>query len=335
LRLIPFTFALIAPIAFAGWLFFRRKSGIEIVHLYGLSYFTATLFFFAASEYRLPIVIVLLPFAGKLLTQLVSYLKNTEWAAILRTVLYVVVFAIPINMPTGFTKNLQSSRMDYYNLGSVLEKQMRFEEASEMLQRSLLIDPSFIEAHRALGDSYHALGMRQEAAREFSLAGVDPKPELLLLDAEEQIFEAHSKAMMGDLTGALKAYGEAVAAHPDPPAYAYYNMAYLALQLGDTLRAMDEINIAAEIEPDEPQIEYLIGWINECRNMWKEANDHYLFALQKRPNFHKARIQSARMYIRMGNAEKAAVMIEPLIGVQLDNEEMYNEVLEIAREVGY
>jgi len=79
-------------------------------------------------------------------------------------------------MPTRFTSSLASPRMDFFNLGSVLQKQNRHQEAIGLFKHTLTLDPAFTEAHIALADSYSALGLRDAAAEEFRRAGLNPNP---------------------------------------------------------------------------------------------------------------------------------------------------------------
>ncbi len=332
---IPFTFAFIAPIGFVSWVLNWRESKMFIPNVYGIAYLASTLIFFAASEYRLPVLLVLLPLFSAGIVQFIRYLRESQWKSAGKFVLLVILFAVPVNMSTGFTDNLQSSRMDYFNLGSVLQKQRRFDEAAGMFQHALFIDPEFVEAHRALADSYHALCLREEAAEEFIRAGINPEPELILLDAENLLYAAQTKAQLGDHIGALESYDEALNIHPDPPAYAYYNMAYLNLQMGDIARALDEAQIAASIDPNEARISYLQGWICENRGWWDKALEHYLKALEDNPTLHEARVRAALVYIERGENKKAAKMIEPIIGIELNSRELTAQVIEIAGIVGY
>ena len=180
LRLVPLSFGLIAPIGIAFWLLHCRRPGSGIIHVYGLSYLLATLLFFAASEYRLPLLLILLPMAAAGVTGFVNHLKLRKQKAAFRLILFIILLALTINMPTPFTASLVSPRMDYFNWGSVLQKQDRHAEAVGMLKRALDYDPDFIEAHIALGDSYLALGQGDLAIEEFRRAGLNPplQPQL-------------------------------------------------------------------------------------------------------------------------------------------------------------
>lgn len=335
LRWVPFSFGLLAPIGLAFWFLCLPKSNLQIAYLYGLSYLLATLLFFAASEYRLPILLVLLPLTAAGFLCVWEHVRRARWKPLTSLVLLAVLFALPVNMSTSFTRSLQSPRMDYFNLGSVLQKQNRNAEAAAMFTRALSIDPTFTEAHRALGESYHAMKQHDKAAEEFKRAGLDARQELLILDADELLEEAERQAYVGDYTGALKSYEQGIALHPDPPAYAYFNMASLNLHFGDTTRAMDELNLAHDIAPDDPRAPYTLGLINENRHEWQSARDHFLTALKLAPVFHPARIHAALACIELADTSEAARLIEPIIGQELGSDELDGLLNDITRRVGF
>ncbi|TKJ41617.1 hypothetical protein CEE37_03360 [candidate division LCP-89 bacterium B3_LCP] len=335
LRIIPFTFGIIAPLGMAFWFISFRRIKIKVVHIYGLTYLIATLAFFAASEYRLPLLLVLIPLSCAGFFQIIDYIKDAQWKNASALILFVVLFALVINMPTRFTAHLTSPRMDFFNLGSVLLKTNQYEEAASMLQVALITDPDFAEAHNALGDCYHALALRQQAIEEFQRAGLNPQLEMQLLDAENLLSEAEILAMQNRFGESLLIYEEAVSIHPEPPAFAYFNMAYVNLQLGDTSRALDELTLASLADPDEPRVPYMYGLIYENRNDWDEALQHFLHAMELNPRFHYARAHAALASLELGDLDSAARLIEPLAGKNTSDPELTGLVEHISYRVGY
>jgi 4-amino-4-deoxy-L-arabinose transferase-like glycosyltransferase len=172
LRWIPFAFGLIAPLGIAYWMLNLRKAGSGLIHLYGLSYLLATLIFFAASEYRLPIMLVVIPYAAAAICALWDCIRSKAYSRGARLIVFSILFALCINLPTPFTATLKSPRMDFFNLGSVLQHEGRQEEAVDLFKRALSVDPNFTAAHLALGESYLILGRREAAAEEFRRGGI-------------------------------------------------------------------------------------------------------------------------------------------------------------------
>jgi len=176
LKLLPFTFGLLAPFGAAYWLLNHRKMKGTLIHVYGLSYLAATLLFFAASEYRLPILLILLPCSAAALLEIWKKVKQHEAGQIVRLAVFTLLFALVMNMPMSFTTSLTSPRMDFFNMGITLQEGGRHEEAVGLLKRSLSVDPSFAAAHIALGESYLQLGQSEAAQEEFRRGGA-PMPQ--------------------------------------------------------------------------------------------------------------------------------------------------------------
>lgn len=335
LRWIPFSFGLLAPLGFAFWFLQFKKAELAIAHFYGLSYLLATLLFFAASEYRLPIILVLFPFTAAGIKVLFAEWKGAKWRSKVPIIALTVLFAVAINMPTRFTDEIQTPRMDYFNLGSVLQKHNHHREASIMLQKALICDPDFAEAHQLLGDSYHALKLREEAKEEFLRAGLDADKMLLTLDADELLDKARMQAHLGEYKDAWQKYAEAVSFHPNPPAFAYFNMAYLSLQLGDTSQALDELKLATEADTYEPRAPFLLGLIYQNRSQWELALEQFLLAMGLNPNFQLPRAHAALVCLEMGDKGQAAALIEPLVGKWIKEPELADLVGYVAEQVGY
>ena len=176
LKLLPFSFGLVAPFGIAFWvLHFRRMKG-GLTHIYGLSYVAATLIFFAASEYRLPVLLIVLPCAAAAILEIWRNFQKGTSKQIFRLVVFILLFAMMMNLSLPFTTSLKSPRMDFFNLGITLQEMGQHQQAVLMLKRSLSVDPGFAAAHLALGESYLQLGQSEAAKEEFRRGGA-PMPE--------------------------------------------------------------------------------------------------------------------------------------------------------------
>jgi tetratricopeptide (TPR) repeat protein len=335
LRRIPFTFGLLAPLGIAFWLYAARRPEMTLVHVYGLAYLSATLLFFAASEYRLPLMLILLPMTAAGLQAIRAWMQSKLKSKAVTLAVLGIVIALPVNMPTQFTGKLQSPYMDYFNMGSVLQKQGRFDESVAMLQRALVLQPNFPEGHRLLGDSYHVLGMREPAVEEFRRAGMDPQRELNIRDAEGLFDQAQALAKQGQSRPAMDLYMQGLAIHHEPPGYVYFNIAYLALTIGDTLQSEHYLHEAGAADPLEPRVPFLSGLIDESRSNWPQAGDKFLQALALQSTFHLARAHAALAMLRQGNIAQAERLLEPLVQGQIRDPALKEVVDLVMEEVGY
>jgi tetratricopeptide (TPR) repeat protein len=335
LRIIPLTFGLLAPIGFAFWLLRVRHSGMAVADVYGLSYLLATLIFFAASEYRLPLLLILLPMTAAGIQSFWQWVKSKKTASSLQIAALALLIAVPLNMPTRFTRELQQPYMDYFNLGSVLQKQGRIPESVTMLQRAIVLKPDFAEGHRLLGDSYHLLGIREPAAEEFRRAGADPDRELSIRDAERTFDQAQLMTQDGKYRQALELYLQGLSMYPEPPGFVYFNIAYLSLMTGDTLQAEHYIKETVDADPQEARAPFLSGLIAENRGLWTQAAESFKLALGIKPSFDLARAHAALACLRLGNISEAGRLIEPLLGTDIEDPALEAVVEVVAAEVGF
>ena len=85
---------LVAPLAVVGWATSRRS---PLLDLYLASYLAACLLFFTSSEYRLPVVPVILLYAACWLANAASWATNGAHRRLLGSCLLVALVALPIN----------------------------------------------------------------------------------------------------------------------------------------------------------------------------------------------------------------------------------------------
>lgn len=120
------------------------------------------------------------------------------------------------------------------NLGIVLGKQQRFEQAILAYQRAVELKPDFVDAHHNLGTTLAQLGRHDEAADCFRRA-VELQPDAAA---------AHHRLgtllhRQGKLVEALASYDRAIALDPANREY-HYNRAVLWLANGDFERGWPE-----------------------------------------------------------------------------------------------
>src|SRR5581483_5769021 len=98
----------------------------------------------------------------------------------------------------------------YVFLARVLRGELRFTEAADVLQRSLLLDPDYADAHNALSGVYFDLGRQQEALAS-SQRAVELSPREPNL--HDSLASIHQR--VGRYPEAIAAYQRAIQLKPD------------------------------------------------------------------------------------------------------------------------
>jgi tetratricopeptide (TPR) repeat protein len=119
--------------------------------------------------------------------------------------------------------------------------------------------------------------------------------EMRKADKNDLVFLYQSKALMeerigmiehvkGDKAAAREAFGRAL--QEDLSYYpAHVQLAYLALEVGDTATVMNEMDLAVQIDPDDAGVRYQYGYALGSLNKLKEAEAQLKKAIELDPDF--------------------------------------------------
>jgi len=180
LKFLPWGFGFLCAGGVAGLLVMRKNPRFILILLLSGSVLMANLLFFTSSEFRFPLVTVLLIGWGIFLNRLWKWWKHRkmEWG-ILAVFLALLFFT---GYQTDLSKSLKSPKTDYFNFGSVSLAEKNYPAAEKYFKTSLLYDPLYPPTHMALGTLYLDTGQYEKAAREFQAAGYSVTPEELKRD---------------------------------------------------------------------------------------------------------------------------------------------------------
>lgn len=147
------------------------------------------------------------------------------------------------------------------NLALVLEGVGRLDEAAGALQKSLEIDPAYVNGHFHLGNVYLKAGLNESASAQYRQA-VTLQPAHV--DAWNHLGQALQR--LGDTVQADAAYREALLRQP-AHAYAHNNLGLLYQELGRFEDAAKEFQQALALDPG-----LMVAWSNlahvtRCRSV--------------------------------------------------------------------
>jgi 4-amino-4-deoxy-L-arabinose transferase-like glycosyltransferase len=168
LRLPLATMGFVAPLGLLG-LALTLPRWRELVVLYGVIavYLAASLLFFVLARYRLPGVLMFVPFAAFALVWIADAARARELRRLARAGAGLAVFTALVHLP------LESSQgrmhMAWYNLGNKYRELERWDEAIAAYQRSLELLPGAVSTHNNLAVAYELGGRREEAIREWRI----------------------------------------------------------------------------------------------------------------------------------------------------------------------
>jgi 4-amino-4-deoxy-L-arabinose transferase-like glycosyltransferase len=168
-RFLPLGFGLIASLGIVGLLLMPSGDIKKLIWIYLICLLAANMLYFTSSEFRFPIVSVLLLGVGFTIKKVWRWIKEKRWDWKLVGVLLLMLFFT--HYQTDLALTLKSPRMDYYNYGSVTLKNGDYQKAVRFFLLSLSEDPIFPSAHIGLGFAFYELGEYRHAVEEFQMGG--------------------------------------------------------------------------------------------------------------------------------------------------------------------
>lgn len=165
------SFGFIAPLGLLGLLLTRKQPSTWIPIALVVSYLVANLMFFVSSEYRYPIIGILIVYAVGAVVEVVKRLRSTEPVSGIQSITALLLVLLFVNAPWQVPKRESDPAMDYFNWASVSYGDGDLTNASLLFSAALAIRPEWSEAHLQLALVFEDMGMSEMADREFSAAG--------------------------------------------------------------------------------------------------------------------------------------------------------------------
>ena len=168
------------------------------------------------------------------------------------------------------------------NLGYVLNNMERYEEAKQFLQKAVELDPAYAYAYHNLGNSLKNLGQYQEAEQAYRKA--------ILLDPED----AYPYNGLGNTLKELKQYQEAEQAYRKAiqldPQYvnAYNHLGILLAELKQYQEAERVFRKAIQLDPQYVNAYNNLGILLYQTNRYEEAQQALFKAIEIDPTYSSA-----------------------------------------------
>jgi tetratricopeptide (TPR) repeat protein len=279
LRILFLGFGVVAPLGLLGLCLARRSPSAWLFFLFIVGYMISIVPFHMASRYRLPVVPVLILFAGHAAALAVGALRERRFTKVSLGLVAAVILAVVVNwkvveeggtfktpyMDLGIIAAEEgdfAEAMRYYekaleidphfapalyNMGNALASQGEFRRAADAYQRALASDPEFLMAYENLGISFIRMGRFEDALSVFDTA-LAQRPDYVPAMVGKGI--AYHSA--GRYTEAIEAYGEAIEIQPEA-ARAHYNQACAYARNGQVRAARQALDRAIQLNPEYEQ----------------------------------------------------------------------------------
>lgn len=289
LRWLFLGWGVLAPLALVKWVLTGRQQRIAILDLYFLAYLAGCLLFFVSSEYRLPVVPVLLLYAAHWLIDFAAKAASGAYRPLLNSALLVCLVGLPINYRDAGAERLTRKRVDYYNFGTLYQRRGDLDRAEEMYRQALRIDPNFAPARSGLGSVLSREGRDNQAA---AVLGTTDVGRGLTLFGK------------GEYLAAIKLFNAALA-RGEQALQIYNNIGLCHYRLGKYAEAIDHFDRALAIDPQYGRAYFNLGLVHVATGDDVAAEVAFARVLALETDHAKAHYRRGASLARLGRRVEA------------------------------
>jgi len=191
----------------------------------------------------------------------------------------------------------------HFNLGNLLFELGRHREATEPLSDAVALDALSAESHRVLGLALLKTDALDEALEQFVLAeAIAPRDPRVLLGV------GTARQELGEVDEAEAAYRRVIALDPDNH-FALNNLGTIHRQRGELGEGLALFDRAVARDPDYAEAHFNRGSVLSELGRVNEAEQSLLRACALDPSFAPPRESLVDLYERIGNPDKAELVI--------------------------
>jgi tetratricopeptide (TPR) repeat protein len=201
----------------------------------------------------------------------------------------------------------------YYNLGTLMLRTNRLNEARDYLEQTLKLQPNYPEAWNNLGMMAAQQGHPDQAVQDFqrSLA-LRPTYATAYLNLGNVYRRQKS------FDKAEESLARARALQPDNPEV-NYSLGMLYAQQNQMGAASDYLQRAIDLRPDYAEALNNLGIVFVRQQDLSKAEEQFKSGIRVAPKFDQSYINLARVYLMRNDKEKAIEVLQDLLRLQPDN----------------
>lgn len=285
-------FGLLGPLAAVGMVLawrYRPQAGLLLLCIG--AYSASLLLFFITSRYRLPLVPLLLPFAGYALVWLVQQGQARQWRLLGIGVAVVVLLAVVSNAGLRPADPMADAEI-HFDLGRVEAQQGQYAAAVRSFGTAVHLDSNYLQARHNLGAALAAMRRYREAEAVYRRALAQAPDDRGLHLNLAALYRA-----TGRYEQAMEHYRRVLATKADAAvrAQAANALGLIAVRQGALERAVDHFAMALKAAPGNHLIAFNLGAAYHDLGQFDEAAKFYRLTLRLAPEYAKAQRALARL----------------------------------------
>jgi tetratricopeptide (TPR) repeat protein len=312
----------------------RRRKDVKLFYLYGASYFLVNVIFFSASEYRFPMILVLLPAAGGFFVEMWKTIEEKDFRRLTIGCGVYLVALVLCNIPSQEVHRIAQPKSDYYDMATGAVDRGQFIDAVPLYSRSLIVDPNFREARIGLAQTLWRLGNFDDAREEFAAAGVAAPDTVSGQPFSNFLEELYLYTESNDYQGALKFFNEKFPPNQDAPADVWVNRAMVESALNDNKAAINSMLKAAAKDPVSPEYHYKAGQLALMDKDTTRADSFFSISVQRFPAYAPSRVALGELALARRDTAEARNQLDQLRKITIPSDSVKTHVWRLAIDLG-
>ena len=294
-----FPFGLLGPLAAVGMvLAWRHRPQAGLLLLCTGAYSASLLLFFITGRYRLPLVPLLLLFAGYALVWLVEQRRDRQWRLLGIGLAFVLLLGIAANAGLRPADPLADAEI-HFDLGRVQAQRGQYAAAVRSFGTAVQFDPNYLRARHNLGAALAAMKRYDEAEAVYRQALAQAPDDRGLHLNLAALYRA-----TGRYEQAAEHYRRVLAKKADAAVFLALGRVYK--RMGATERAREAFAAALSGDEVRAQAANELGLIEVRQGALERAVDYFAMALKAAPNNHLTAFNLGVAYHDLGQFDKAA-----------------------------
>ena len=294
-----FPFGLLGPLAAVGLvLAWRHRLQAGLLLLCTGAYSASLLLFFITGRYRLPLVPLLLLFAGYALIWLVQQGQDRQWRPLGIGLALVVLLGIVANAGLRSADPLADAEI-HFDLGRVQAQRGQYAIAAHSFRTAVQLDPAYLRARHNLGAALATLRRYDEAEAVYRQALAQAPDDRVLHLNLAALYRA-----TGRYEQAVEHYRRVLATKAE--ASVSLSLGQVYKRMGVTERAQEAFAAALSGEKVRAQAANELGLIEVRQGALERAVDYFAIALKAAPGNHLIAFNLGAAYHDLGQFDKAA-----------------------------
>ena len=308
-----------------------------------LLYSASVVLFFVSARHRLPVAVLLIPFAAHALVWLWGLFTETSdstpvaaaessrphgrWRSGLGAAAVLSVGAVFVNLPLSFPTDKLNFRAElYHELAHAVADAGELETATQLAQHALELAPDYAAGYAGLGLLRARQGAVEEAEALFRQA-----LKLNADAAEVYWYLGNALHLQGKTAEALEALNESLTLDPYAPE-AHAVLADVLVGEGRTQEAVEHYRRALELPPPRPELLFDLARALALLERYGESISCYRRGLAEAGPQPRAVLRFARLLLdcpqpELRSAKEAAVLAEHLVTLTEQREPRALELL--------